>query len=97
MFDVIADITNGIETARDTFHVDVADEACCPGDANYTGTCNVGDAVFLINYIFSGGPTPRVMNWADPNADCQVNVGDVVFLVAYIFQSGPAPQVGCYY
>jgi len=29
------------------------------GDANCDGKINVGDAVFLINYIFKGGPTPN--------------------------------------
>lgn len=33
---------------------------CCtiPGDANSDGSTNVGDAVFLINYVFKGGPAP---------------------------------------
>jgi hypothetical protein len=28
------------------------------GDANGDGTVNVADAVYLINYIFKGGPPP---------------------------------------
>ena len=86
-------------TARNScsFQVEIIDESCCPGDANFTSTVNVGDAVFLINYIFKGGAAPTVMNWADVNSDCQVNVGDVVFLIAYVFKSGPPPQLGCYY
>ena len=29
-----------------------------PGDANCDGDCNVGDAVYIINYVFKGGPEP---------------------------------------
>jgi len=65
------------------------------GDANYDGQVNVGDAVFLINHIFKGGPPPTILNWADVNADCQVNVGDAVYLIYYIFKGGNAPQLGC--
>jgi len=96
-FAVSYEVTDGIETFGDGFNIVVVDEACCPGDANYTGDVNVGDAVFLINYIFKGGPAPNVMNWADTNADCTVNVGDAVFLINFIFNSSMAPQLGCYY
>lgn len=34
-------------------------QGCCRcGDVNGDGTANVGDAVFLINYVFKGGPAP---------------------------------------
>ncbi len=89
--------TDDLDTAQGSFQAGVLDESCCPGDVNFTGDVNVGDAVSLLNYIFKGGPAPRVMNWADANADCTVNVGDVVYLIGYIFRSGPAPQLGCYY
>jgi len=97
IFPVTVSINDGVGVGQCEFQIDVVDEACCPGDANFSGDTNVGDAVSLINYIFKGGPAPRVMNWADANADCLINVGDVVYLIGYIFRSGPAPEVGCYY
>lgn len=37
-------------------------DACQPerpcGDVNEDGTVNIGDAVYLVNYIFNGGPIP---------------------------------------
>jgi hypothetical protein len=90
-------VTDGCDSALGSFHVGITDEACCPGDANFSGTINVGDAVFLINYIFKSGPPPLIMNWADPNFDCEVNVGDVVYLINYVFRSGDEPLLGCYY
>jgi len=66
---------------------------CVPGDANGDGPINIGDAVYLISYIFRGGPqpTPYKPCSGDPNADCAINIGDAVYLISYIFRGGPGP------
>jgi len=64
------------------------------GDADGSGQTNVGDAVYLIDYIFRGGPAPHTYCMADANADGTVNVGDVIFIIKYVFSGGP-PPVGC--
>jgi hypothetical protein len=61
------------------------------GDVNSDGSVNVGDPVFLINYIFKGGPAPENPQECDPNCDDNVNVGDAVYLINYIFRGGPEP------
>jgi hypothetical protein len=61
------------------------------GDANGDLTVNVGDAVFLISYVFSGGPPPDPLEAGDANLDGTVNVGDAVYLIAYIFLGGTPP------
>jgi len=66
-----------------------------PGDADIDGEISVADAVFIINYIFKGGPEPGMLNWADVNADCVINVGDPFHLINFIFKGGPGPQLGC--
>lgn len=63
------------------------------GDANNDGNVTIGDAVFIVSYVFRGGPAPAVADAADCNCDSKVNIGDAVFLVSYIFRSGPEP--GC--
>ena len=68
---------------------DVCDYLC--GDANSDQTINVDDAVFLINYVFSGGLAPNPLNAGDANCDGQVNVGDAVYLIAYVFSGGSEP------
>ena len=71
---------------------------CCnlyPGDANHDTKVNVGDAVFLINRVFKGGPAPVCANEGDANKDCKINVGDAVFLINRVFKGGPPPQCGC--
>lgn len=65
------------------------------GDVNGDGTTNLGDAVFLINFLFKGGPSPQPLASGDVSGDCEVNLGDVVYLINYLFRGGPRPQAGC--
>ena len=62
------------------------------GDANYSGEINLGDAVYIINYVFRDGPAPAPYASGDANSDGQANIGDAVFLINYIFRDGPPPQ-----
>jgi hypothetical protein len=66
-----------------------------PGDVTNDGVVNVSDAVYLLAFIFGGGPYP--VCWAtaveiDPSPI--VNVSDAVYLIAYIFGGGPPPGEG---
>ena len=67
------------------------------GDVNSDTHINVGDAVYLINYIFKAGPPPILPATSDCNNDGKVNVGDVVYLINYIFKGGPSPQCPSFY
>jgi len=75
-------------------HGDVYAQYIC-GDANGDGDLNVGDAVYLINFVFKGGPAPDPVCVGDANGDTDTNVGDAVYLINYVFKSGPAPEEGC--
>ncbi|MCP4566750.1 MAG: hypothetical protein GY841_04115 [FCB group bacterium] len=61
------------------------------GDANGDDAINVGDAVYLINYIFKSGPAPEPLEGGETNCDGAINVGDAVYLINYVFKSGPEP------
>ncbi|HEQ99018.1 MAG TPA: hypothetical protein ENO22_06735 [candidate division Zixibacteria bacterium] len=63
------------------------------GDANFDGTFNISDAVYIINYAFVDGDSPQpVLEAGDANNDGEVNVSDAVFLINFIFIAGaPAP------
>ncbi|MDD4051504.1 MAG: dockerin type I repeat-containing protein [candidate division Zixibacteria bacterium] len=61
------------------------------GDANGDWVINVGDAVYVVNYIFKGGPIPPNLDAADATCDGRISVGDAVYVIAYIFRHGPAP------
>jgi len=69
---------------------------CVPGDANGSGGVDIDDVVYLIGYIFSGGPAPVLNNCCgDANGSCGVDIDDVVYLIGYIFSGGPAPLASC--
>ncbi len=73
----------------ETFQLRVTDGA--PGDADGSGSVSVSDAVFLIAYIFSGGPQPISEYGADPDCSGGTSVSDAVYLINYIFSGGLAP------
>lgn len=62
-----------------------------PGDANGDDFINIGDAVFLVKFVFTSGPAPEPEFRGDANFDGEVNIGDAVYLINYIFKSGPPP------
>jgi hypothetical protein len=72
---------------------DACDAIC--GDANGDRQVNVGDAVYLINFVFRSGPPPVPLCSGDANGDKQANVGDAVYLINHVFKSGPPPLEGC--
>jgi hypothetical protein len=61
------------------------------GDASNDDKVTVSDVVYLINYLFKGGPTPNPLQSGDANCDGQVTVSDVVYLINYLFKGGPPP------
>jgi hypothetical protein len=77
------------EAALHIYKIDLPPIEC--GDANYDGTVNISDAVYIINYIFAGGDPPDDYAAADVNCDETVNVSDAVWIINYIFVGGNAP------
>jgi hypothetical protein len=65
------------------------------GDADGSESVDISDAVYLINYIFGGGPAPDPLLAGDANCDGAVDISDAVYLIAYIFSGGPEPCAGC--
>jgi hypothetical protein len=65
------------------------------GDANGDGKVGTADAIFLINYVFRGGPPPNPLASGDENGDCEVTPVDVIYLLNYLFRGGPPPKQGC--
>jgi hypothetical protein len=78
----------GAESAwSDTLLVDI--HIC--GDADRSGGVDIDDAVYLIAYIFSGGPEPDPYAAGDVDCSGGVDIDDVVYLIAYIFSGGYDP------
>ena len=70
------------------------DNTLC-GDADLSGLVTISDAVFLINYIFAGGPEPLSASSSDADCNGIVTISDAVYLINYIFAGGPSPCSGC--
>ena len=52
---------------------------------------DISDLVYLVDYMFNGGPPPPSMEEADLDASGQVDIADLVYLVDYMFNGGPPP------
>ncbi|MCK4656335.1 MAG: hypothetical protein KAT85_04865, partial [candidate division Zixibacteria bacterium] len=65
------------------------------GDADGSGEVDIDDIVFLISYIFSGGPPPDPMEAGDADCSGDVDIDDVTYLVAFVFSGGPEPCADC--
>ncbi len=65
------------------------------GDVNDDGNVDLGDAVFLLNYLFRNGTPPQPLSVGDVNGDCSVEIGDAIHLLNYLFRDGPSPVAGC--
>ena len=63
------------------------------GDANADRKITVADVVYIVSYLFKGGPAPVPLQVADCNCDGQVTIADVIYLINYLFKFGPKP--GC--
>jgi hypothetical protein len=61
------------------------------GDCNGDEIVDVGDVVYLVNYLYKNGSAPDPVEAGDANGDEIVDVGDVVHLINYLYKSGPAP------
>jgi hypothetical protein len=61
------------------------------GDVNVDGTIDIDDVVYLVYYIFLGGPAPNPMEPADANCSGGVDIDDAVYLLYHIFSGGNGP------
>jgi hypothetical protein len=60
-----------------------------------SGLLDIGDVVFLVNYILKGGPAPDPICMGDlalPHDD-MVDMSDLIYLVQYLYYAGPPPVV----
>jgi hypothetical protein len=86
----------GTAGGANTRIVMVAQEAsalCTIGDADGSGGVDIDDVVYLIAYIFTGGPAPVTsLCCGDADGSGGIDIDDVVYVVAYIFTGGPEPD-----
>ncbi len=65
------------------------------GDVDANRIVSISDAVYLISFIFGGGPPPVSMAAADADCNGFITISDAVYLIGYIFGGGPGPCQSC--
>ena len=61
------------------------------GDLTGDEEINLADVLYLINYLYKGGPPPSPLFLGDVDCDDQIELSDVLYLVNYLYQGGPGP------
>lgn len=75
---------------------DVCD-VCCLGpirgnvDYDPGDVLDISDLVYLVDYMFVGGPPPPCFEEADVDASGEIDISDLVYMVDYMFAGGAAP------
>ena len=71
-------------------------DACMRGDVNESGTINSADIIYLVNFVFKGGPGPTCSSTqGDVNCNGVTNSADIIFMVNFVFKGGPPPPSSC--
>lgn len=66
----------------------------CPvecGDVNRSGDIDIDDIIYVIDYMFTGGPAPDPIGLGDTNCSGDIDIDDIIFVVDYMFTGGRAP------
>ncbi|MEC9477492.1 MAG: hypothetical protein VX764_10680 [Planctomycetota bacterium] len=60
-------------------------------DNNRDGGCDIGDAIFLLTFLFLNGAPCSCLDACDCNDDGVIDLGDVIFKLSFLFIGGPPP------
>ena len=82
----------GLSTESGVFSMTYLIFVC--GDVNNNGAGpDIEDLVYLVNYMFNGGPMPPVIQSTDVDGNGSgPDIADLVYLVNFMFNGGPALQ-----
>ncbi|NMD34251.1 MAG: hypothetical protein GYA73_00050 [Planctomycetes bacterium] len=64
------------------------------GSANGDGRLDLADGIYILNYLFRGGPPLPCEKAGDANGDCLLDASDAVYIIHYQFLDGPPPVQG---
>ncbi len=61
------------------------------GDLTFDCFIDIADLVYMVAFMFRGGPPPENPDAFDVNGDGFFDIADLVYLVTFMFQNGPSP------
>lgn len=61
------------------------------GDANDSGLLSIADPIFLLDWLFRGGPAPPCEDAADTNDDGHTDLADAIGILFYFFMGQKIP------
>src|SRR3989338_8370446 len=61
------------------------------GDADEDSRLTISDGIYILNYLFRGGPAPECIEMADFDENNLITMGDAIKLFKFLFQGGPGP------
>jgi len=64
------------------------------GDVDNSGTINILDVSYLINYLYRDGTAPDPLESADVDYSGSINILDAAYLINYLYRDGPEPDCG---
>tara|TARA_B100000809_G_scaffold8374_1_gene8106 strand:- start:554 stop:1816 length:1263 start_codon:yes stop_codon:yes gene_type:complete len=68
------------------------------GDTDSSGTVEISDAIFTLQWLFTGGAEPGCLSAADADDNSSVELSDAIYTLGYLFLGGtalPAPYPEC--
>ncbi len=88
----VNDVRGGQSIISGDIEINPSGYSCLCGDATADSVIDMGDIVYLINYLYKNGPEPlSPKNRGDANNSCIIEIGDVITIISYLFKSGPPP------
>ena len=61
------------------------------GDANADGEVDISDPIFLLAYLYTGGPATTCWDAADGNDDGETDLSDAVYVLSYLYVGNSPP------
>jgi len=62
------------------------------GDANASGTIDVTDPIYILQYVIGSGPAPSCMDSGDCNDDESLDLSDAIYLLQHLFLATAPPS-----
>lgn len=74
--------------------IDEKSEKCnfLRGDSDNSGSVDLTDPVYVLNYLFRGAQPPKCLDAADANDDGNLDITDAVYILNYLFQGSQEPK-----